>query len=89
VARLLNAAPGLQYKAALSVAYGARSIDPDKWVAKERPKGPSMWGHDRTWLPEDARDNARKLRMQLAEQGYRRPVQVMEGNYQLAPGAAT
>jgi 2,3-dihydroxybiphenyl 1,2-dioxygenase len=66
--------------------WGARSIDPDTWVAKERPEGPSMWGHDRTWLPEDARDNARKLRMQLAEQGYRRPVQVIEGNYQLAPG---
>jgi 2,3-dihydroxybiphenyl 1,2-dioxygenase len=66
--------------------WGARSIDPDTWVANERPEGPSMWGHDRLWLPEQDQANARRLRMQLAEQGYRRPVQVIEGNYQLAPG---
>ncbi|MPZ55402.1 MAG: biphenyl 2,3-dioxygenase [Rhizobiales bacterium] len=66
--------------------WGARSIDPDSWAAKERPEGPSMWGHDRTWLPQEAQDNARKLRMGLAQQGYRKPVQVIEGNYQLAPG---
>jgi len=66
--------------------WGARSIDVDSWVAKERPEGPSMWGHDRIWLPQETRDNARKMRMELAQQGYRRPVQVIEGNYQLAPG---
>lgn len=66
--------------------WGARSIDPDTWVAKERPEGPSMWGHDRTWLSEADQANARKLRMGLAAEGYRRPVQVIEGNYQLAPG---
>jgi hypothetical protein len=66
--------------------WGARSIDVDNWVAKERPEGPSMWGHDRVWLPDDVRENARKLRMGLAQQGYRRPVQVIEGNYELAPG---
>ena len=66
--------------------WGARSIDVDNWVAKERPEGPSMWGHDRVWLPQEVRDNARKMRMGLAAKGYRRPVQVIEGNYQLAPG---
>ena len=66
--------------------WGARSIDVDNWVAKERPEGPSMWGHDRTWLSEEDQANARKLRMQLAAEGYRRPVQVIEGNYELAPG---
>jgi hypothetical protein len=66
--------------------WGARSIDVDNWVAKERPEGPSMWGHDRVWLPQDVRDNARRMRMKLAEDGYRRPVQVIEGNYELAPG---
>jgi 2,3-dihydroxybiphenyl 1,2-dioxygenase len=66
--------------------WGARSIDVDNWVAKERPEGPSMWGHDRVWLPDDVRENARKMRMQLAQQGYRRPVQVIEGNYELSPG---
>jgi hypothetical protein len=45
-----------------------------------------MWGHERTWLPPEQRADARKLRLRLAEEGYRRPVQVMDGNYQLAPG---
>jgi 2,3-dihydroxybiphenyl 1,2-dioxygenase len=66
--------------------WGGRSIDPATWVANERPEGPSMWGHERTWLAPDQRDAARALRLGLAAQGYRRPVQVMEGNHQLAPG---
>jgi 2,3-dihydroxybiphenyl 1,2-dioxygenase len=66
--------------------WGARSIDPDTWQAYERKEGPSLWGHDRSWLPPDKREEARKLRMGLAEQGVRRPVQVMEGNYQRMAG---
>jgi hypothetical protein len=66
--------------------WGARSIDVDNWVAKERPEGPSMWGHDRVWLPDEVHENARKMRMGLAQQGYRGPVQAIEGNYELAPG---
>lgn len=66
--------------------WGARSIDPETWVPYERKEGPSIWGHDRTWLPAGQRDAARQLRLKLAEQGLRKPVQVIEGNYQLAPG---
>ncbi len=66
--------------------WGGRRIDPATWQAFERKEGPSMWGHDRTWLPPADQANARKLRLGLAEQGYRRPVQVMEGNFELAPG---
>jgi 2,3-dihydroxybiphenyl 1,2-dioxygenase len=66
--------------------WGARSIDPANWVAKERPEGPSIWGHDRTWLSEEAQEAARRLRLELARQGYRRPVQVIAGNFELAPG---
>jgi 2,3-dihydroxybiphenyl 1,2-dioxygenase len=66
--------------------WGGRSIDPTTWAAHERPEGPSMWGHERTWLAPEQRDAARELRLGLAAQGYRRPVQVMEGNHQLAPG---
>jgi 2,3-dihydroxybiphenyl 1,2-dioxygenase len=66
--------------------WGGRSIDPATWTAAERPEGPSMWGHERTWLAPEQRDAARELRLRLAAQGYRRPVQVMEGNHQLAPG---
>ncbi len=66
--------------------WGARSIDPDTWQACERKEGPSLWGHDRTWLAPQDQAAARKLRLELGAQGYRRPVQVMEGNYQLSPG---
>jgi 2,3-dihydroxybiphenyl 1,2-dioxygenase len=66
--------------------WGGRSIDPATWQAFERKEGPSMWGHERTWLPPEQRADARKLRLELAEDGYRRPVQVMDGNFELAPG---
>ncbi len=66
--------------------WGARSIDPDTWQAFERKEGPSMWGHDRAWLPPEQQAQARKLRLEHAANGLRRPVQVMEGNYQLMAG---
>jgi 2,3-dihydroxybiphenyl 1,2-dioxygenase len=66
--------------------WGARSIDVDTWKAYERTEGPSLWGHERSWLPEDERVAAREKRMQLARDGVRQPVQVIEGNYQVNPG---
>jgi hypothetical protein len=45
-----------------------------------------MWGHDRSWLPPEQQAEARNLRLQNATKGLRRPVQVMEGNYQLMAG---
>jgi len=45
-----------------------------------------MWGHDRNWLTPEKRDEARELRMRIAQEGCRVPVQVIEGNHQLAPG---
>src|SRR5215471_3453276 len=66
--------------------WGGRLIDPATWRSSERKEGPSMWGHERTWLSPAQRTDARRLRLDLAEAGYRRPVQVMEGNYQIAPG---
>src|SRR5271168_3942794 len=61
--------------------WGGRSIDPANWTPHERTEGPSLWGHDRTWLTADGRDAARELRMKVAEQGGREPVNVMDGNY--------
>ena len=67
--------------------WGGRLVDPKNWTAEEYTVGPSLWGHDRAWLPEEKRAEARAMRMQLAEGGVRRPVQVLEGNHQLMPGA--
>jgi 2,3-dihydroxybiphenyl 1,2-dioxygenase len=66
--------------------WGARAIDPTTWQAFERKEGPSLWGHDRAWLPAEQQAEARKLRLQHAASGLRRPVHVMEGNYELMPG---
>jgi 2,3-dihydroxybiphenyl 1,2-dioxygenase len=66
--------------------WGGRTIDPATWVPHERTEGPSLWGHDRSWLTPEGRDEARNLRIKAAEAGTRIPVQVMEGNHQLAPG---
>jgi 2,3-dihydroxybiphenyl 1,2-dioxygenase len=66
--------------------WGGRLIDPERWRAHERPEGPSLWGHDRGWLPAEQREAARRKTRELAASGYRKPVQVMEGNYGLMPG---
>jgi len=66
--------------------WGARAIDPATWKAYERKEGPSLWGHERSWLPEKERNAAREVRMKLAREGVRQPVQVIEGNYQVNAG---
>jgi 2,3-dihydroxybiphenyl 1,2-dioxygenase len=66
--------------------WGGRSIDPHNWTPVEMTCGPSLWGHDRDWLSPEGRAEARELRLHAAADGLREPVQVIEGNYQLAPG---
>jgi 2,3-dihydroxybiphenyl 1,2-dioxygenase len=66
--------------------WGGREIDPATWQPHERKEGPSIWGHERSWLSPEKRAEAQKLRIKNAEDGVRRPVQVMEGNYTLMPG---
>lgn len=66
--------------------WGARSIDVATWQAYERTEGPSLWGHERSWLPEPERNAARAKRLELGRDGVRRPVQVIEGNFQRNPG---
>jgi len=66
--------------------WGGRTIDPASWTPHERTEGPSLWGHDRSWLSDDGRAEARALRIKAAEEGVRIPVQVIEGNHELRPG---
>ncbi|HKS62053.1 MAG TPA: VOC family protein, partial [Xanthobacteraceae bacterium] len=66
--------------------WGGRLIQPETWKPYERSEGPSMWGHDRGWLPPAQREAAQRKTRELAASGYRAPVQVMEGNYGLMPG---
>jgi 2,3-dihydroxybiphenyl 1,2-dioxygenase len=65
----------------IEYGWGGRSIDPDTWEPVEMSYGPSLWGHDRTWLPADQLAQARELRAKAAADGLRAPVQVADGNY--------
>jgi 2,3-dihydroxybiphenyl 1,2-dioxygenase len=66
--------------------WGGREIDPPTWQPVEMHHGPSLWGHERVWLPPADREVAREMRLHAAASGLRAPVQVMDGNYKLMPG---
>ena len=70
----------------IECGWGGREIDPQNWQPVEMFDGPSLWGHERVWLPEKDREIARDMRMRAAREGKRAPVQVMEGNYKLMAG---
>ncbi len=61
--------------------WGGRSIDTGNWTPHERTEGPSLWGHDRMWLTPEKREEARAIRVGVAEAGGRAPLNVMDGNY--------
>jgi len=64
--------------------WGGRTIDPAQWQAHEATAGPSLWGHERNWLPPEARAEARALRLKAAADGLREPLRVLPGNYEVA-----
>jgi 2,3-dihydroxybiphenyl 1,2-dioxygenase len=66
--------------------WGGRDIEPKAWKPFEMTAGPSLWGHERVWLPPADREVAREMRMKAAAEGMRAPVQVMDGNYKLLAG---
>ncbi len=66
--------------------WGGREIDPPTWQPFELKNGPSLWGHERNWLPPADRDVARAMRLRAAADGLRAPVQVIDGNYKLMSG---
>jgi len=65
----------------IEYGWGGRVIDPTTWQPAEVQYGPSLWGHDRSWLPADQLAEARAMRARAARDGLRQPVQVAEGNY--------
>jgi 2,3-dihydroxybiphenyl 1,2-dioxygenase len=71
----------------IEFGWGGREIEPKTWQPFELQDGPSLWGHERVWLPPADREVAREMRMRAAASGLRAPVQVIEGNYKLMPGA--
>ena len=66
--------------------WGGRVIDVDNWQTQEVPFGPSLWGHDRMWMTPEGRIEARKIRVAAAATGLRKPVNVIEGNFERMAG---
>lgn len=66
----------------IEYGWGGREIDPSAWTPQEMKYGPSLWGHDRTWLPDDQLVEAREIRARAARDGLHAPVQVSGDNYQ-------
>ena len=61
--------------------WGGRTIETATWTPEERTEGPSLWGHDRKWLSPEALEQSRDLRANVAADGIRVPLNVMDGNY--------
>lgn len=53
--------------------WGGRSIDPGRWQAVECSQGPSLWGHERSWLGPEVREQVRRMRLAAAASGLRAP----------------
>ena len=66
--------------------WGGKDVTPGNWAATEVTVGPSLWGHERAWLPPEQREAARAMKLKAAADGQRMPVQVIEGNYQKIGG---
>lgn len=60
--------------------WGGRDVGPD-WQVWELTEGPSLWGHERDWLPPEGKREAQRLRIDAAARGVRAPVQVLEGYF--------
>ena len=56
--------------------WGGRLIEPETWKPHETFDGPSFWGHDRLYLPDDQRERMRDVRLDAAARGVRAPMEV-------------
>ena len=70
----------------MEYGWGGLSLDPENWQVAFLEHGFSLWGHDRVWLPPEARALGQRLAREVAERGIRRPVEVVPGNYKLGTG---
>jgi len=67
--------------------WGGRTIDAANWRPFELKEGPSLWGHDRNWLPAEKREEAAQMRLRAARENIRAPLQVTPGNFEIVAGA--
>ena len=54
--------------------WGGRIINPNTWKPHETNVGPSFWGHERLYLPDDERLRFREKRLATAREGKQSPM---------------
>ncbi len=65
---------------AIEVGWGGLLIlDEEAWEVRELVEGPSLWGHERTWVGEEMKVRQRELRHAAAAQNLRAPLHVPGG----------
>jgi 2,3-dihydroxybiphenyl 1,2-dioxygenase len=57
----------------IEYGWGGRVIDPQTWTPHETHDGPSLWGHERLYMPEEQRSRLRNMRLDAAARGIRVP----------------
>ncbi|CAL79696.1 putative Biphenyl-2,3-diol 1,2-dioxygenase (23OHBP oxygenase) (2,3-dihydroxybiphenyl dioxygenase) (DHBD) [Bradyrhizobium sp. ORS 278] len=57
----------------IEYGWGGRVIDPASWQPHETFDGPSLWGHERLYLPDEPRKRMRDMRLSAAARGVRVP----------------
>jgi hypothetical protein len=57
----------------IEYGWGGRVIDRDEWQPHETFDGPSLWGHERLYLPDEPRKHMRDMRLSAAARGVRAP----------------
>ncbi len=65
---------------AVEVGWGGLLItDEDAWQVRELTEGPSLWGHERTWVGPEMQQRQRDLRAAAAAANLRAPLHVPAG----------
>ena len=70
----------------IEYGWGGRVIDPATWHPHETTDGPSLWGHERPFMPVETQKALREMRLDCARRGLRQKVQVVPGNYEISDG---
>ena len=66
----------------IEYGWGGREVDDATWEPALLTLGPSFWGHERLWLPEEKREEARQLRKAATAAGARAPLHVAPGEFE-------
>ncbi len=65
---------------AVEVGWGGLLIvDEASWQVRELTEGPSLWGHERTWVSDEMKVRQRELRHQAAAENLRAPLHLPAG----------